>query len=197
MSRRVTVIDAYDSFVHILVGYLEQLDCIVRIYRKDDVALYDAISQNNCDMILLGPGPGHPAESGYETILERNAGALPVFGVCLGHQAIGLYYGCRINYAKNLMHGKVSVILNDGFGCFSSFQSNAFMGMRYHSLIVSDEMFPSQMTITARSNGDNYVMGIRHKKLPIEGIQFHPESIGTESGIDILRNFMNAYIQRR
>ena len=196
MSPRITVIDAYDSFVHILVGYLKQLDCIVSVYRKDDVALYDAISLDNCDMILLGPGPGHPAESGYQAILERNAGVLPVFGVCLGHQAIGLYYGCRIDYAKNLMHGKASIISNDGFGCFSSFESNNFMGMRYHSLIVSDELFPSQMAITARSNCDNYVMGIRHKKLPIEGIQFHPESIGTESGIDILKNFLDAYIQK-
>lgn len=193
MSSRVIVVDAYDSFVHILVAYLERLGCQVSLYRKDSVLLPNAIEQQSADMILLGPGPGHPADSGYSHLLDINAGRLPVLGVCLGHQAIGLHYGCKVIYAKNLMHGKVSSIAHDGSGCFKGFSQNRLAVMRYHSIIISDEDLPSSMHVSARSDEDGYVMGIRHNTLKIEGIQFHPESIGTEGGLEMLQNFIAYY----
>lgn len=190
MSPRVIVVDAYDSFVHILVSYLESLGCRVSLFRKDNPGLMNAIYRQTGDMILLGPGPGHPAESGYSNLLDINAGRLPVLGVCLGHQAIGLHYGCKVTYAQNLMHGKISQISHDGSGCFKDFPREKLSVMRYHSIILADEDVPKSIQITARSHGDDYVMGIRHKTLKIEGIQFHPESIGTEGGMRMLQNFI-------
>ncbi|HHW4675653.1 MAG TPA: glutamine amidotransferase-related protein, partial [Xylella fastidiosa subsp. pauca] len=123
MPYRVIVVDAYDSFVHILVSYFEQLGCKVTVLRKDDPGLLALIDPLYSDIIVLGPGPGHPSQSGYDIILNKNSGRLPVLGVCLGHQAIGLYYGCIIEYAKNLMHGKTSLIKHDGQGCYVSLNS--------------------------------------------------------------------------
>lgn len=194
MPRRVIVVDAYDSFVHILVSYLQAIGCEVDLYRKDDIQLVQAVEKSSSDFLLLGPGPGHPADSGYGNLLKLNAGRIPVLGVCLGHQAIGLQYGCQIEYAKNLMHGKTSDISHDGRGCFTSFSDSKLVAMRYHSIVVSDENLPKEIAISARSQDDGYVMGIRHKALKIEGIQFHPESIGTNYGIQILQNFMNTYL---
>jgi anthranilate synthase component 2 len=191
MSRHVIVVDAYDSFVHILVSYLQAIGCKVDLYRKDDARLVQAVQKSAGDILLLGPGPGHPADSGYGNLLRLNAGRMPVLGVCLGHQAIGLHYGCQIEYAKHLMHGKTSHISHDGKGCFRSFSDATFLAMRYHSIVISDENFPGEMEISARSADDAYIMGIRHPFLKIEGIQFHPESIGTEFGIHILQNFMD------
>lgn len=196
MPRRVIVVDAYDSFVHILVSYLQVLGCEVDLYRKDDIQLLRAVEGTASDFLLLGPGPGHPADSGYGKLLNLNAGRMPVLGVCLGHQAIGLHYGCQIEYAKNLMHGKTSSISHDGRGCFTSFFDSKFVAMRYHSIVVSDNNLPNEIDISARSQDDAYVMGIRHKALKIEGIQFHPESIGTDFGIQILQNFMNTYLHQ-
>lgn len=194
MSCRVIVVDAYDSFVHILVSYFEAMDCKVDLYRKDDIRLARVVEGSVGDMLVLGPGPGHPADSGYGNLLDLNAGRMPVLGVCLGHQAIGHHYGCQIEYARHLMHGKTSHIFHDGRGCFTSFSDDAFVAMRYHSIVVSDENLPQEIEISARSEDDSYVMGIRHNSLKIEGIQFHPESIGTEFGIQILRNFMDTYL---
>lgn len=194
MPHRVIVVDAYDSFVHILVGYLEEIGCIVDLYRKNDDRLFRAVQKSLGDFLLLGPGPGHPADSGYGNLLHLNAGRIPVLGVCLGHQAIGLHYGCKIEYARHLMHGKTSLITSDGRGCFKSFSDRSFMAMRYHSIVVSDKDLPSEIEISARSVDDDYVMGIRHKALRIEGIQFHPESIGTEFGTQVLQNFMDTYL---
>ena len=194
MSCNVIVVDAYDSFVHILVAYLEKIGCIVDLYRKDDPKLLKAINKQNGEMILLGPGPGHPAESGYSQLLDLNSGRLPVLGVCLGHQAIGLYYGAQVQYAKNLMHGKCSHISHDGLGSFRSYGDQKFLGMRYHSIILSDIDMPTCLKISARSDDDHYVMGVRHETLKIEGIQFHPESIGTPGGIHILENFIDSYV---
>ena len=194
MPRRVIVVDAYDSFVHILVSYLQVMGCEVALYRKDDIRLAQAVAESDGDAILLGPGPGHPADSGYGHLLNLNAGRLPVLGVCLGHQAIGLHYGCQIEYARNLMHGKRSHICHDGHGCFASFSKSTFVAMRYHSIVVSAENLPKEIVISARSEDDAYVMGIRHNALKIEGIQFHPESIGTEFGSQILQNFMDTYL---
>ncbi len=195
MPHRVIVVDAYDSFVHILVGYLEEIGCKVDLYRKNDDRLFRAVQKSLGDFLLLGPGPGHPADSGYGNLLHLNAGRIPVLGVCLGHQAIGLHYGCQIEYARHLMHGKTSRIASDGRGCFRSFSDRLFIAMRYHSIVVSDRNLPGEIEISARSEDDDYVMGIRHKALKIEGIQFHPESIGTEFGAQILQNFMDTYLE--
>lgn len=194
MSYRVIVVDAYDSFVHILVAYFESLGCDVSLYRKDDARLVKIIHESDGDVLLLGPGPGHPQDSGYGKLLELNAERMPVLGVCLGHQAIGLHYGSKVQYATHLMHGKTSSISHDQKGCFSSFSPNPFMAMRYHSLVISDEDFPAEAEITARSEDDGYIMGIRLASLKVEGIQFHPESIGTDHGKKILQNFMEEYV---
>jgi len=126
MSCNVIVVDAYDSFVHILVSYLQVLGCDVNLFRKDDPGLEQAVQGSDGDILLLGPGPGHPADSGYENLLRLNAERMPVLGVCLGHQALGLYYDCQIAYATNLMHGKTSYISHDGRGCFKSFAGAPF-----------------------------------------------------------------------
>lgn len=194
MSHHVIVVDAYDSFVHILVGYLQKIDCEVSLYRKDDTRLMHAIHESAGDALLLGPGPGHPADSGYGKLLELNAGRLPVLGVCLGHQAIGLHCGSRVEYAKHLMHGKTSQISHDQKGCFNSFSNQPFAAMRYHSLVIADEDLPVDVEVTARSEDDGYIMGIRLASLRMEGIQFHPESIGTEHGMKILQNFIEEYV---
>lgn len=194
MSHRVIVVDAYDSFVHILVGYLQSIGCAVDMYRRDDGGLCKAVADSKGDMLLLGPGPGHPMDSGYGDLLALNDGRMPVLGVCLGHQAIALHYGCQIDYAKHLMHGKTSHIVHDGKGCFEHLP-HQFSAMRYHSIVVSDENFSPHISVTARSDDDGYIMGIRHKEYKIEGIQFHPESIGTEQGIKILKNFIQAYVE--
>lgn len=194
MSYRVIVVDAYDSFVHILVGYLQSIGCDVSLYRKDDIRLVKIIHESAGDALLLGPGPGHPKDSGYEKLLKLNAERMPVLGVCLGHQAIGLHYGAKVQYATHLMHGKTSRISHDQKGCFSSLSPDPIMAMRYHSLVISDEDFPAKVEITARSEDDSYIMGIRLASLKVEGIQFHPESIGTDHGKKILQNFVEKYV---
>ncbi|MBU3082495.1 aminodeoxychorismate/anthranilate synthase component II [Acinetobacter baumannii] len=193
MSLKVTVIDAYDSFVHIIVGYINKLGCETRVFRKDHIDLLNELTPDKCDLIILGPGPGHPSESGYFSILEYVEDKIPVLGICLGHQAIGMYFEAQIGYAERLMHGKISLINHDGNGCFSSFKGNSFKAMRYHSIIIEKKNFPKDLIITATSDIDNYIMGIRHKFLPIEGIQFHPESVGTENGLNIIQNFIKQY----
>ena len=195
MHRRVTIVDAYDSFVHILVDYVRRLGCDVRVLRKDEPGLADAIDPSRCDVLLLGPGPGHPADSGYLALLERNAGRVPVLGVCLGHQAIALHYGATLAYAQRLMHGKASRVAHDGQGCFRDIP-DGFRAMRYHSIIVDAATLGDELVATATSDTDGYLMGLRHARLPIEGVQFHPESIGTEHGLQILRNFIEVYHRR-
>lgn len=194
MSCRVTVVDAYDSFVHILVSYFEQLDCQVTVLRKDDPKLLSLVNPVRSDMIVLGPGPGHPGDSGYGALLRKNAGQLPVLGVCLGHQAIGLHYNATIEYATHLMHGKTSIVEHDGRGCYAALTSRRLKCMRYHSIIVADKDLPGDLVVTSRSIDDGYIMGLRHKTLPIESVQFHPESIGTEDGLSLIRNFINTYV---
>ncbi|MDC8015174.1 anthranilate synthase component II [Tahibacter soli] len=192
MRCRVTIVDAYDSFVHILVDYVRRLGCDVRVLRKDEPGLVDAIDPSRCDVLLLGPGPGHPRDSGYLALLERNAGRVPVFGVCLGHQAIGLYYGATLAYAQRLMHGKTSRVEHDGKGCFRNVP-RGFRAMRYHSIVVDAATLGNELVATATSDTDGYLMGLRHASLPIEGVQFHPESIGTEYGLEIIRNFIEVH----
>jgi anthranilate synthase/aminodeoxychorismate synthase-like glutamine amidotransferase len=192
MRCRVTIVDAYDSFVHILVAYVRTLGCEVNVLRKDHPDLIEYIGPHHCDVLLLGPGPGHPSDSGYLTLLEHNAGRVPVLGICLGHQAIALHYGASLLYAKRLMHGKASRIDHDGKGCFRGLP-DGFRAMRYHSIIVDTRTLGEHLIPTASSDADGYLMGLRHAHLPIEGVQFHPESIGTEYGIEIIRNFIDRH----
>ncbi|WP_058196423.1 anthranilate synthase component II [Xanthomonas translucens] len=193
MSTRVTIVDAYDSFVHILVDYVRQLDCEVRVVRRNASDLFATVDPEVCDVILLGPGPGHPSDSGYLQLLEQNREQLPVFGVCLGHQAIGLYYGAKLAYAEHLVHGKTSLVRHDGLGCFAGLPAQGIRAMRYHSIIVDRKSLPPCLTATATASGDGYLMGLRHNRFAVEGVQFHPESIGTEYGMEIIRNFIKSY----
>jgi len=197
MPCRVTIVDAYDSFVHILVSYFQRIGCNVKVLRKDDPNLLSLIDPLYSDIVVLGPGPGHPSESGYDSILNKNAGRLPVLGVCLGHQAIALYYGCTVQYAKNLMHGKTSIIEHDRRGCYAFLNGSTLKVMRYHSIIVADKDIPNNLVVTSRSKDDNYIMGLRHQHLPIESVQFHPESIGSEDGLDFIRNFIDMYFLKK
>lgn len=190
MTVSVTLIDAYDSFVHILAGYFKAMGCRVNVVRKDAENRFELIRPDRCQILVLGPGPGHPGESGYLELLQHNAGRVPTLGVCLGHQAIGMYFGAKPQYAQRLMHGKTSPIVHDQKGVFDGFAPEPLKVMRYHSIILSEDDFPSCLEVTARSEVDEYVMGMRHRSLPIEGIQFHPESVGTERGMDMLVNFI-------
>lgn len=190
---KALVIDAYDSFVYIIYQYLLTLDVDVDVIRNDKVTV-DSVRKNRPDFILLGPGPGHPAEAGYVEIINKFGGDIPILGICLGHQAIGLAFGAQVHRASHLMHGKRCSILHDGKGCFHR-KKGAFQAARYHSLIVSESQLPSSLIVTARSADDNYVMGLRHRQKPIESIQFHPESIYTDNGLKIFENFITTYVR--
>ncbi|AJH00772.1 anthranilate synthase subunit II [Clostridium beijerinckii] len=192
---KTLVIDAYDSFVHIIVQYLKEMDMNPIVFRNDKISL-QKIEELSPDMILLGPGPGHPKDSYYIEIINHFKGEIPILGVCLGHQAIGLAFNSKVTKAKHLMHGKTSIIENDGKSCFKGLK-NKFKAMRYHSLIIDSNNVGDELKITATSMDDGYIMGIRHKYYPIEGVQFHPESIGTEEGKLILKNFKDKYVKQR
>ena len=185
------VIDAYDSFVYIIYQYLLSLNVTAKVVRNDKVTLED-ISSAKPDFILLGPGPGHPKDAHYVEIIQKFGENIPILGVCLGHQAIGLAYGGEVIQAKHIMHGKTSLIKHDNFGVFKD-QPNPFTATRYHSLLVSENNLPDCLTISATDEDDNYIMGLRHKSNPIESIQFHPESICTESGLNLFKSFVKAY----
>ncbi len=188
---QILLIDAYDSFVHIIYQYLLSLGVKVDVVRNDKVSL-SAIDSGRYDALLLGPGPGHPKDAGYIELIERYGEQLPLFGVCLGMQAITLAFGGKIACAKHLMHGKTSQVKHDGEGCFQG-MPNPFEATRYHSLITSEADFPeAQLIATATALDDGYIMGLRHRQLPIEGVQFHPESICTQEGIKIFGNVLGS-----
>lgn len=186
---KVLVVDAFDSFVYIIRQYLMSAGAVPVMVRSNELRL-DGVRRMRPDAILLGPGPGHPSTSGHVEIVRAFAGEVPILGVCLGHQAIGLAYGATVLPAAHLMHGKTSRINHDGRGLFSGMR-DGFRATRYHSLVV--EAVPDCLEISARSADDGYVMGLRHRWLPIESTQFHPESICTESGIQIITNFVRAH----
>ncbi|BCG56871.1 anthranilate synthase component II [Paenibacillus sp. URB8-2] len=190
---RAIVIDAYDSFVYIICQYLMEAGVHVDVVRNDQLDL-PQIEYFAPDLIVLGPGPGHPAEARYVELIHQYSARIPTLGVCLGHQAIGLAFGGEIVRAEHLMHGKTSQIYHDGKGCFSDVES-PFRATRYHSLLVSKEGFPDCLEITAQSEDDGYVMGLRHKVYPIESIQFHPESVYTEHGLVLFQNFIRKYVK--
>lgn len=190
---KALVIDAYDSFVHIIYQYLRTLDVDAHVVRNDKVTL-DTIQREKPDFILLGPGPGHPADSGYVGLIHEVAGSIPILGICLGHQAIGLAFGGKVIRASHLMHGKSSPISHDETGCFVG-QPNPLRATRYHSLIVADSDLPPSLIVTARATDDDYIMGLRHESLPIESVQFHPESVNTQNGLKLFSNFIEEHVR--
>lgn len=188
-EQKILVIDNYDSFVYNLVQYLGELGANPIVYRNDQLTASEAL-ETKPDGILISPGPGIPSQAGITNELVRLAAesGVFVFGVCLGHQAIGEVFGSKIIRAPQLMHGKTSMISHDSKGVYKEL-ANPFRATRYHSLIVEESTISDELTITARSE-DGLIMGIRHKTLPCEGVQFHPESIYTDSGRTIIRNFL-------
>ena len=186
---KILVIDNYDSFTYNLVQYLGELGAEVVVHRNDEIAVSD-IYGIKPDKILISPGPCTPNEAGISVATVKEfAGKTPILGVCLGHQSIGQAFGGKIIRAKNLMHGKTSQIYNDGKTIFKGLP-NPFTATRYHSLIVEKESLPDCFEITAWTK-ENEIMGLRHKEFDVEGVQFHPESILTRDGINLLKNFLS------
>jgi para-aminobenzoate synthetase component 2 len=185
---RVLVVDNYDSFVFNLVQYLQQLGAEVEVRRNDAIAVGDALF-DEVDGVLLSPGPGRPEDAGCCLDVITTYGAtLPIFGVCLGHQAIGLAYGGTVERAPELLHGKTSEVTHDGRGVFAGVPDPC-IATRYHSLTVLEEGLPASLEITARTAG-GVVMGLRHREHPVEGVQFHPESVLTQGGHRMLANWL-------
>ena len=189
VRRRVVVIDNYDSFVYNLVHYLGELGAEPDVHRNDALTV-DQIVTSRPDAILLSPGPGRPEDAGIlcELIEPAARAGIPVFGVCLGHQAIGHVFGGRVVRAPELMHGKTSQVEHHDTGVFAGLP-NPLTATRYHSLVIEPETLPECLEVTA-TTADGMIMGVRHRDLPIEGVQFHPESILTEGGHRMLDNFL-------
>ena len=182
----ILVIDNYDSFVYNLVQYLGQLqvDCVVR--RNDEIDLDDV---RGCSGVLLSPGPGTPDQAGVcMDLIRRYAGIVPIFGVCLGHQAIAEVYGATVSRAPELLHGKTSLVEHDGWGVFTGLP-NPMTATRYHSLAVEPDTVPDVLEISAQTDS-GVIMGLRHRELAVEGVQFHPESVLTEGGHRMLANWL-------
>ena len=190
---KVVMVDNYDSFTYNLVQYFGELGAEVLVVRNDQVSVAD-IATLNPDKIVISPGPCTPKEAGVsvETILHF-AGKIPLLGVCLGHQSIGYAFGGNIIHAKQIMHGKTSPVYHADMGVFKGLE-NPFTATRYHSLVIEQSSLPDCLEITAWTQDENggidEIMGVRHKTLDIEGVQFHPESILTQHGHDLLRNFL-------
>jgi len=185
----ILVIDNYDSFTFNLVQYLGSMGHELKVFRNDAVTL-DEIARLAPDRIVISPGPGRPENSGIIIrVIEMFSGRIPILGVCLGHQAIGAAFGGDVVAAPQIMHGKTSEIFHDGRTIFEDIPS-PFRATRYHSLIVSSETLPDCLEVSAKT-GDGIIMGLRHRSFVVEGVQFHPESILTETGMKLLSNFVN------
>jgi para-aminobenzoate synthetase component 2 len=186
---RILVIDNYDSFVYNLVQYLAQLDAEVVVRRNDEITAEEVVALD-FDGVLISPGPGTPEDAGVSMAVVGAAATsgLPVFGVCLGHQAIGVAFGAVVERAPELLHGKTSDVLHTGGGVLSGLPT-PFTATRYHSLTVREDTLPEQLEVTART-ASGVVMAVRHRDLPIEGVQFHPESVLTQGGHRILANWL-------
>jgi len=188
----VFVLDNYDSFTYNLVQYLGELGATVEVRRNNQVTV-DEVESLRPERIVVSPGPCTPADAGISVaLIRRFAGKVPVLGVCLGHQAIGEAFGGQVVRAKNLMHGKTSRVEHDGKTIFRSVPS-PMTATRYHSLIVSDSTLPPELEVSAQTveqDGTRVIMGLRHRKFPIEGVQFHPESVLTEQGKKLVENFL-------
>lgn len=184
------IIDNYDSFTYNLVQYFGELGTEMQIFRNDEITVDEIENDLKPERILISPGPGTPDTAGITlAVLDRFAQSLPILGVCLGHQAIGQYFGGNVVRGPEPVHGKPVVITHDGRSLFDQIPQN-FNAGRYHSLVVDRETFPQTLEISAESP-DGLVMGLRHRTLPIEGVQFHPESILTEHGRKMLQNFLD------
>ncbi len=184
----ILMIDNYDSFTYNLVQYFGELGANLKVCRNDKLSLGE-IKRMRPERIVISPGPGRPEGAGISVDLIREfAGTIPIFGVCLGHQCLGYAYGGKIIRAKKLMHGKTSMVRHDGKEIFKDIE-NPFEATRYHSLVVEKKTMPRCFRVTARTS-DGEIMGIRHKDFPLWGVQFHPESILTKEGKNILNNFL-------
>lgn len=188
------MIDNYDSFTYNLVQYFGELGENIHVFRNDKLKIEDIVRLNP-DRIVISPGPCTPKEAGISVdVIKYFAGKIPMLGVCLGHQAIGEAFGSDIIRADRLMHGKISMIFHDGKTIFEGIP-NPFEATRYHSLIIKRETIPSCLEISAETK-EGEIMGVRHKEFKVEGVQFHPESILTKVGIDILKNFLKIKIDK-
>jgi anthranilate synthase/aminodeoxychorismate synthase-like glutamine amidotransferase len=188
MAAKIVMIDNYDSFTYNLVQYLGELGAEVIVRRNDAIDLA-GVRALRPEAVIISPGPRTPAEAGISvTLLRELAGEVPMLGVCLGHQCLGEAFGGEVVRAGRLMHGKTSPVMHDGRTIFAGIP-NPFEAMRYHSLLVEPKSLPKCLEVSART-AEGEIMGLRHRKFPIEGVQFHPESIGTSEGKDLLRNFL-------
>lgn len=191
----LAMIDNYDSFTYNLVQYLGQLQAEVKVWRNDWISAEELVALTPAQ-VVVSPGPGTPDRAGITLeVIRRLAGVVPILGVCLGHQAIGQLFGGRVVPANRLMHGKTSLIFHDGRGIFTGIPS-PFTATRYHSLIVERESLPSCLMISAWT-AEGEIMGLRHREFTVEGVQFHPESILTEHGLQLLQNFLRYKNGRR
>ena len=190
MAPRVLVVDNYDSFVYNLVQYLGELGAEPVVHRNDEITVDDAVALAP-DAVLVSPGPGRPEDAGISNEVVRRMGdaGIPLLGVCLGHQCIGEVYGGRVVRAPEVMHGKTSPVEHTGAGVFAGLP-DPFEATRYHSLIVEPASVPDVLEVTA-TTADGVIMGLRHRELPVEGVQFHPESILTAAGKQLMRNFLS------
>ena len=189
------MIDNYDSFTFNLVQYFGELGVDIRVFRNDEIGV-DDIADMAPDQIVISPGPCTPTEAGISVAtIKTFAGKIPILGVCLGHQSIGEAFGGNIIRAKRVMHGKISAIHHEGKGVFSNL-ANPFNATRYHSLVIEQDSLPECLEVTAWTENDDgsmeEIMGVRHKNLAVEGVQFHPESILSEHGHQMLKNFLDA-----
>ncbi|MFD9128876.1 anthranilate synthase component II [Kitasatospora sp. NPDC059571] len=192
---KVLLVDAYDSFSHIIDQYLRSLGARTTVVRSRTRTPAQLVAQAP-DAVVLGPGPGHPADSGHVELVHAFAAErIPLLGVCLGHQAIGLAYGGRVSVAPRPKHGKTSPVDHDGAGVFATAAPGPLTVTRYHSLVV-DEPLPAELRLTARALDDGTVMGLRHTELPVEGVQFHPESITTQGGERLFAAFLDRAADR-
>ena len=187
----ILLIDNYDSFTYNLYHYLGELGADVRVYRNDKITL-DQIDGMRPEKIVVSPGPCTPKQAGISCeVIHRFGRTTPILGVCLGHQCIGAAFGAEIVRAPSVMHGKLSEVQHDSRTIFRSL-ANPFAAMRYHSLVIKPETLPDDLDVSARTS-DGIIMGVRHKRFPVEGVQFHPESILTAAGKDLLKNFLECY----
>jgi anthranilate synthase/aminodeoxychorismate synthase-like glutamine amidotransferase len=192
VATRVLVIDNYDSFVYNLVQYLGELGAEPLVHRNDELTMTEIIALDP-DAVLVSPGPGTPDDAGVSNdVIRTFGGKVPVLGVCLGHQCIGQVYGGEVVRAPQVMHGKTSLVHHSGVGVFAGLP-DPFEATRYHSLVVDRATVPDSLEITAETD-DGIVMGLRHRELGVEGVQFHPESILTVGGHDMLRNFLDQLV---
>jgi anthranilate synthase/aminodeoxychorismate synthase-like glutamine amidotransferase len=193
---RVLILDNFDSFVYNLADYVGRLGAEAVVARSNKITLND-VEEVDPDRLIISPGPGHPSEKQYtgvcEDVIRKFSLDTPILGVCLGHQLIVHAFGGRIIRAKRIVHGKPSLVSHDGRGVFEGLE-NPLMAGRYHSLVADEESLPECLKVSARSTEDGEIMGVRHRSLPIAGVQFHPESVLTASGIRILRNFLGGMV---